>query len=100
MNLARLAVNFNSFQKTPPGGGACCWSEWRDFAALSWENFVLQNRRSAPAFFLRMNPLPRGFKPRSIPIKKTTRKGWSLNWSEWRDLNPRPLRPERSALPD
>lgn len=21
-------------------------------------------------------------------------------WSEWRDLNPRPLRPERSALPD
>jgi hypothetical protein len=24
---------------------------------------------------------------------------WGIFWSGWRDLNPRPLRPERSALP-
>ena len=114
--------------KNRPLGGFFFWSEWLDSNLLSRRKFrartALNNNASVTRFlnfsatpyavwksrqnfaFCGKNSRSNGcFCPqassRSLVLlqKKTAHWAVFLIWSEWLDLNQRPLRPERSVLP-
>ncbi len=91
------------------------WSEWRDTAAegvlpacrpkcfaFRYPSTHQKAKKLATGnFFRAFCPLrvqvPFNFMPK---VKDFTCVKSFYFWSEWRDLNPRPLRPERSTLPN
>ena len=65
------------------------WSEWRDLPACGQSGGAVEQPTG-------LFSVPR---PSSPASKEKTTLAASFLWSEWRDLNPRPLPPQGSALP-
>ena len=96
-----VSQEFNVFQTHQTSQDSVRISDGEDGFRFSFHTLSMNHLHHFFAFTPRQNPKSQHTRAKTTKNPRTSKERCpgTTHWSGWRDLNPRPLRPERSALP-